>query len=125
MYYVISPPHTKKMLRRSLATVISENFYHHLKPEINNIALFSTVNSILSTTYGYQILKFFRRGWQKMTNAISFHSIYSSMVCNECLARDCINISYSCCTMSNHPMVRDRIEGFLLEKQKLSCNKAR
>jgi hypothetical protein len=52
-----------------------------------------------------------------MTNAISFHSICSSMVCNECLARDCINISYSCCTMSNHPMVRDRIEGFLLEKQ--------
>jgi hypothetical protein len=62
------------------------------------------------------------RKWPMLYLSIAF-VVY--MVCNQHRARDCINISHIRYILSNEPMVQDRIEGFLLEKQKLSCNKAR
>jgi hypothetical protein len=61
-----------------------------------------------------------------MTDALSFVRICSSMICTQPVAKDYyINISYSCSTMSNHSMVGDMIEGFVLVQEKSNYNKAR
>jgi hypothetical protein len=54
-------------------------------------------------------------------DTVSLDSICSCKICNHSLARDCTDIGCNCCSTSNHMMVMDGIQGFLLsEEEKIS-----
>jgi len=43
----------------------------------------------------------------------SFENVCTCKACNHDLARDCFKVKCRCCTIENHTMIMDGIEGFV------------